>query len=340
MSADNTIALSEWLTVVEGEYLRDYIGVGGAAVKFVITPDSSAATRLREGLTEISGRQGFHFAFIDAATTKVHLVEQVFFAIARQVDWGHLTSQFAFDLFRADYHVPEDRQALTLRELARLNKCEEHELNLALRDEFRNRLRKELLQDYAMALEFRSAMAALVRHQLDPEGSGPSIDDAIKEWLKGELRYIKPLKDIGIFQRIERTNARYLLHSLSHWLKKAGYIGLVIHMDITRYLEDYRPRTDGSLTYRKPAVLGCYEVLRHFIDSVDESENCLIVVAAPPSFAMEFEKRSVDQYQALKLRIWDEVRDRKRANPLAPMVRLPNTAAGDIPSSELSAEVK
>lgn len=335
MSADNTITLSEWLPVIEGEYLKDYIGVGGAAVKFAITPDSSTATHLRDGLVEISGRQGFHFAFIDAATTKVHLVEQVFFAIARQTDWDRLVSQFAFNLFREHYRVPEDKQALTLRELARLNECEERELNL----ELRNRLKKGLLKDYAMALEFRSAMAALVRHMLDPEGSGTGIDDVIKEWLKGELRYIKPLKDIGIFQRIGRTNAFYLLHSLSHWLKKAGYSGQVIMIDIGRYLEDGR-RADGSLTYRRPAMLDCYELLRQFIDSVDETENCLIVVAAPPLFATESEKRSVDQYQALKMRVWDEVRDRKRANPLSPMVRLSNTAAGDIPSSESTAEVK
>lgn len=338
MSASNTIALSEWLTVIEREYLKDYIGAGGAAVKFAITPDSQAAMRLREELAEISVRQGFHFAYIDAANTRVHLVEQVFFAIARQLDWDRLTSQFAFDLFRKRYRLPEDGQALTISDIARLNELDENE-ERELHKEFREWLKNGLMKDYAMALEFRSAMAALVRYMLDPEGSGTGIDDVIKEWLKGELHYIKPLKDIGICQRIGRTNARYLLHSLSHWLKKAGYNGLVIHIDIARYLEE-RPRTDGSLTYRRPAMLDCYEVLRQFIDSVDETENCLIVVAAPPLFAMESEKRSVDQYQALKLRIWDEVRDRKRTNPLSPMVRLSNSAASDIPSSEPSGEVK
>lgn len=335
MSADNTIALSEWLPVVEREYLKDYVSEGGAAVKFAITPDSSITKYLRDGLAEISERQGFHFAFIDAATVKVHLVQQIFFAIAHLIDWERLTSRFAFDLFREHYRLPEDGKSLTLRELARLNECEGRELNI----EFKNRLKRGLLQDYAMALEFRSAMAALIRYKLDPEGSGTGIDDFIKEWLKGELRYIKPLKDIGIFQKIDRTNAFYLLHSLSHWLKKAGHNGLVILIDIARYLEDGR-RTDGSLSYSKTAVLDCYEVLRQFIDSVDESENCLIVVTAPPLFATEAEKRSVDDYQALKMRVWDEVRDRKLANPLSPMVRLSKTSTRDIPSPESSEGVK
>lgn len=222
-----------------------------------------------------------------------------------------------------------------ISELARLNEDEEREL----RNELKKRLRKKLVQDYAMAQEFRNAMAALIWHMLDSEGSGTGIDDVIKDWLKGELHYIKPLKDIGIFQKIGRTNARYLLYSLSHWLKKAGYSGQVILIDIARYLED-RPRTDGTLTYRKTAVLDCYEVLRQFIDSVDESENCLIVVAAPPLFVTESEKRGVDEYQALKMRIWDEVRGRKRANPLSPMVRLSGAEVSEIPPSKSSGEAK
>ena len=335
MSADNTIALSEWLSVIEGEYLKDHISTGGAAVKFAITPDSSLVTYLRQRLAEISRCQGFHFAFIDAATTKVHLVEQIFFAIARQVDWDKLVYQYAYDLISKHYSVPKEGEPLTLSGLAKLNEAEEREL----RNELKNRLKNKLLNDYAMAQEFRNAMAALVWHMLDPEGSGPGVNDVIKEWLKGELRYIKPLKNIGIFQRIGRTNARYLLHSLSHWLKKAGYSGIVILIDIARYLED-RPRTDGSLTYRKTAMLDCYEVLRQFIDSVDESENCLMVVAAPPLFVTESEKRSVDEYQALKMRIWDEVLGRKRANPLAPMVRLYGVEVSVSPPSESSGEAK
>ncbi len=320
MSSDGTVSLNEWLRVLENEYLRDYASVGGAAVKFAVTYEPADVKRLRDGIAHAAARQGFHFTFVDGALTKVHLVEQVFFAVARQTDWDRLIYRFTFDLLSQHYRVPRDEDSLTLRELARLNEYEERQLNI----ELQNRLKNGLLRDYAMALEFRSAMVALVKNRLDPEGSGTGVDDMIKQWLRGELRHIKPLRDIGIFQKIGRTNARYLLNSLSHWLKYAGHKGLVMMIDIGRYLDNGR-RLDGTLSYGKTALLDCYEVLRQFVDSVDESENFLMVVAAPRMFAAESEERSVDRYQALKLRIWDDVRDRKLANPLAPMVRLSTT---------------
>ena len=68
-----------------------------------------------------------------------------------------------------------------------------------------------------------------------------------------------------------------------------------------------------------PAMLDAYEVLRQFIDATDNLENCVILVIAPPEF-IEDEKRGVSRYPALKMRIWDEVRDRERDNPYAPLV--------------------
>ena len=64
-----------------------------------------------------------------------------------------------------------------------------------------------------------------------------------------------------------------------------------------------------------------YEVLRQFIDSTDELHYCLVVVFAPPSFLTN-EQRGVRKYDALYLRIWDEVRDPRRANPLSSLVQI------------------
>ncbi len=321
MPKENAISLPEWLRVIEKEYLQDYVSGGGAAVKFVIPLAAAGVGKVRQGLAEASARQGFQFAAVDAAVTKVHLVEQVFFAVARQLDWDQLTRQFLFGLLKDRCKLPENQADVSLAHLAALNGCAEKELRL----ELRNVLRTGLARDYAMAQEFRSAIGALIRHMLDPVATNSGMDEIVKSWLRGELKYIRPMKDLGIFQRINRSNARYLLHSLSHWLKRAGHSGLIVFMDITRYLEE-GPRNDGGLVYRKTAVLDCYEVLRQFIDGVDESENCLVVVAAPLTFVQEDERRNVDAYQALKLRIWDEVRDRRKVNPLAPMVRVETEA--------------
>ena len=63
-------------------------------------------------------------------------------------------------------------------------------------------------------------------------------------------------------------------------------------------------------------------MLRQFIDGTDEAEYCFITVLAQPRFLDEEDRRSVDIYEALKLRIWNEVRDKNYINPLASLVRI------------------
>jgi P-loop Domain of unknown function (DUF2791) len=51
-----------------------------------------------------------------------------------------------------------------------------------------------------------------------------------------------------------------------------------------------------------------------------------VAVFAPPSLLSD-EKRGVDRYQALKMRIFDDVRNRGMQNVLAPLIRLRPEAA-------------
>ncbi len=57
------------------------------------------------------------------------------------------------------------------------------------------------------------------------------------------------------------------------------------------------------------------------VDATDELAACLVVVGCAPEFLSD-DARGIEAYHALKLRIWDEVHDRRRTNPLAALVRL------------------
>ena len=46
-----------------------------------------------------------------------------------------------------------------------------------------------------------------------------------------------------------------------------------------------------------------------------------VSLLAPPEF-LEDEKRGLLRYEALRLRVWDEVRDRRQPNPLSSLIRL------------------
>ncbi len=173
-----------------------------------------------------------------------------------------------------------------------------------------------------MTQEFRIAMMQLCLHQLDPGEGRTNLCVSVKEWLTGELRLVSALKRALIFQKIGRHNARNMLFSLAHWLHLSGKNGLVLALDISRYTQDRPKERDGALYYSTTAVLDCYEVLRQFIDGTDESDFCFSVVLAPVRFLDEGDKRSVSVYDALKLRIWDEVHDKVHVNPLASLIRI------------------
>jgi hypothetical protein len=60
---------------------------------------------------------------------------------------------------------------------------------------------------------------------------------------------------------------------------------------------------------------------RQFIDATDELRGVLVIAMVPPEL-MTDEARGLPAYTALQLRVADEVRDRRRANPFAALVRL------------------
>jgi hypothetical protein len=135
------------------------------------------------------------------------------------------------------------------------------------------------------------------------------------------------LKPAGIYQKIGRHLARDMFLSLAHWLRKTGKPGCMLVLDISRYtLERRHSAPDGLLFHSTAAVVDAYEVLRQFIDATDELEGCLIAVIVPTAFLTD-DKRGLSKYDALRLRIWDEVHDRQKANPLSALVRLAETVA-------------
>ncbi len=320
----------DWLPILRREYLQNFVRNGGAAVKFVIPEEPWQHQELWQNLRKASQEDGYVFAEVDAANTKVHMVDKLFNEVARQIAWDDLAHAFlCLTLLDSSYLVPADREEFSLSRIAFLNGLDAGEMRAIIN----NRLRERLSQDYAMTHEFRMAMLKLCQAQLDPQDLSVGVAEAVREWLRGDLRFISGLKSVSIFQKIGRHNARDLLSSLSHWLHLTGQSGLVLALDISRFLETKRDdQPESSLYYSPAAVVDGYEVLRQFIDSTDELHYCLMVVFAPPSFLTN-EQRGVRKYDALYLRIWDEVRDRRRTNPLSSLVQISSREERVIPEA-------
>ena len=138
-----------------------------------------------------------------------------------------------------------------------------------------------------------------------------------------DLRQMSALKSALIYRRIARHTARQILFSLPHWLATNGHAGLLLVIDIRRLGVARRPPVEerAGQYYTRLGLLDAYEVLRQLVDSTDELARCCVVVIAAPELLTD-ESRGLDAYQALKLRIFDEIRDRRRDNPFSSLVRI------------------
>src|SRR6266498_3531842 len=187
----------------------------------------------------------------------------------------------------------------------------------------RRALEHALLGATGLAHEFRLAMLRLCQAELGVGEVDVAERDAVLGWLRGERVALALLRRSLIYGRIGRHSARAMLTSLASWLALVGRGGLVLDVDLARLAVGRRPPVEQreGVYYSKAAVLDAYEVLRQLIDATDVLSAAMVVVVIPPELLTD-EVRGLPAYSALQLRVADEVRDRRRPNPYAGLVRL------------------
>jgi hypothetical protein len=307
----------EWLELIEREYLRDFIVAGGSAVKFAVGGAHQLEIVARV-LQLLSERHRLAYVTIDAMTTRVHMIQNVFFAIAGALDWDAMAQCFVESLFgRMGYEWPRPGEAVPIQDVAEHNRLDV----TLLRRDFRQWLTAEVMQDAEMTQDFRMAMTWLCLQRLEPEDPQLGITSPVLQWLRGELRRVGALKQTLITASITRHNARAMLRSLCRWLRLRGRQGLFAALDI-RQLGRPGAVIGDSIRYSPGAVLDAFEVLRQIIDDSEHFGGLLLVVLADQSLIGGDAKRSLDAYLALKMRIWSDVQPEGRDNPLAPLVVL------------------
>ncbi|GAC1470229.1 MAG: hypothetical protein PVSMB7_20740 [Chloroflexota bacterium] len=312
----DSLPVSEYGDFLAREYLSSFVAEGGAAVKVAIAPSSREAEDLSREVTRAATALRYTCVYIDAALVRTSLVQQVFFAVARAVDWRSAARAIVRDAVFTQFHVAIEGNP-TLEAIG-----EATHLDVPLvRQAMLRGLQDSVYRNYRLAKDFRIAMWSYCIAELQSDASSDQSRQALNEWLCGDLRLIGAVKDKGIFQKIGRHNARVMVASTARWLRQAGGKGLLIVMDIGRLANPTKQDTGDGLHYAPTHVMDTYEVLRQFIDATDEMEGVMLLITAPQSL-LDDERRGFPAYKALQNRIWDDVRDSSRQNPYAPMVRL------------------
>ena len=161
-------------------------------------------------------------------------------------------------------------------------------------------------------------MLWLCLSRLEPDGKDRA--EPVMQWLRGEKVAPALLRAADISVRISRTNARAMLVSLCHFLRKVGAAGLLSVLDVRQLARTAPP--EGTLRYSPAAVMDSYEVLREIIDDAEHLPGLFIAVLADAALITGDPRRALSQYAALQMRVWPDVRAGDRQNPVAPLVWL------------------
>ena len=312
--------LTDWLDQIERDYLTTFVQRGGAAVKFVVG-NGRQRSELRTGLTRIADDLGYLVLTADAPSHRFHMPQDLFFALAAQVDWRLAARRYLMKLleregYQTDGVTASEEHALAA--VAERNGIGKEFLFTALNP----RLQRHVFFDANMAKDFRVAMSHLCLMERSVEAPYPG--QAIIDWLTGANTRISNVKPFSIYNPINRTTARHLLRSAFYWFSKVGYPGTVVILDSARVTERTRP-SDGSRYYTRAMTMDFYEILREFIDSADLLAATLIVSCSDVAFLdqeADRQSRGVGIYPALQTRIIDDVRDKRMENPAAALCRL------------------
>ncbi len=313
------LSCSDYADFLAREYLAGYVRAGGAAVRFVVAGDEEVAGRWHRDLQRIAAAEGYLHVSVDAAETRVSTIDQIYAEVARAVDWTFLVRRTLQTAWEDVDRPPASLDEVTVAQVAEHNDDDVRECARSIR----RQLGSTLLRDSSMARDFRLAVLRLCQAELGNGEVSETERDAVLAWLRVEPVAMRALRSASLYGRVGRHNARAMLISLATWMLATAGSGLLIDLDLARVGVSRRPPVEArrGIYYSKAAVLDAYEVLRQLVDATDQLSGVLVAVTLPPELVSD-EGRGLPAYSALHLRVVDEVRDRRRANPFAALVRL------------------
>lgn len=317
----NTLALRDWLDRIDDEYLSSFVRDGGSSVKFVVTPDALQMD-LENAVSRRCRELNYLFLKFDAAVSRAHMPQDLFFTLARQIDWRRLARRSILRLAADRDYGTEGIDAgvagNVFDAIAAANGGLERRFVLQA---LRPAVEQRVFRNRNLVRDFRVAMTALCQHEESCDGAEYS-GGALLDWLQGRNPRVSSIRPLPIYTAINRTTARYFIESTLHWVKDSGYSGTVLVLNNRRVTVARNPR-DGDRHYTRAMAMDHYELLREFVDDVDRLAATLMLVTTGPAFIDDDERgRGFGIYPALKTRVMDDVHDRNLVNPVASLVRL------------------
>lgn len=301
-------------------YLDGFVDQGHGKVKCVFGRPGSGKTHGLRHLGLVAQTIGYQVAWVDFAKTKVAAIDDLYRAVAGQVDWEGLLDEALIDIIGKELGYPEfDGNP---RDFVAWGEEERQLVPALLRRDLREAIDRWLRRaDWHP--EFRLAVRTWMQEQIGdlvPEDSPAAL------WLQGEKLGASQRKTLGVKSNVTRRNARALLASLASLAHLARGRGLLVLLDNVHVVA-LTTRLDGRPYYTKGARDQVYEMLRQLIDESPFTPYLMTVLAGTAD-PLSQAKTGFPSYPALWERLQTEVQSDK-VNRFSDLVDLDRLWDGD-----------
>jgi hypothetical protein len=300
-----------WLDYLRDHYLANYIADGGSKVKVLVGGPGTGKTHLLRCALQDAHALNYQIVDLSAQEYRLNDLPGLYRAIVKQVDTGKLVTglchQVAKKLGYGQYDDSNNILSLLMEDQGLTRDLAVHEIkrNIGL-----------TLKDTDFSASFRAFAYSVISNRLIV-GNEDSIRLALK-WLAGEKLERHQKQATLLFERLQKTNARYWLNSLIRLLHLAGMTGLVVAIDDLEVLTERHPET-RRYRYTANAIKDTCELIRQVIDDVELLDHFLLLLAGRREM-IEDDRRGFKSYEALWMRLQTGLLPIDRFNSLGDIV--------------------
>ncbi len=270
-----TVGREIWLDFFKKYQLDYFIANGGSKVKFLIGNKGTGKTHLIRSVLHDAKLENYATAYLSANDYKPNNLVDFYQEILEKFDLELLVRDIcctvaeAFGFSRDQY----DGSELFIPKL-----YDQYPSSNLAQQEFRKKI-VQIIKRY----DFNSSFQAFIYQVINGRmiSNNPTNVELSKKWLSGSSDVSKDdkkaFRDIMLFDKLQKFNARDWINSLIQLLKLSGKKGLVIAIDDLDILTQKNPETNRFF-YSKNAVTDVYEIIRQLIDDTEILEYCLFIV--------------------------------------------------------------
>ena len=309
-----TLGQESWLNRIYDYYLDNYIPKGGSKVKVLIGNKGTGKTHLLRCIEYKSREMGYNSIYFSAKNveSKINNIVNFYNMIATNIDFEKLIIGLCLKV-AANMGYNEDVYDGTKKMLPLLIKDGYGQIDAS--KEIRDAVNKTFRNSDLSPSFFTLACIFTKDRMIDDNEASTSI---AKRWLMGEKLERFERGRTSLFERLQKTNARYWLNSLIALLNYSGVKGLVVLIDDLEILTK-KDEESGKFFFTPNQVKDTYELIRQIIDDAELLNQFFMIIAGDRSL-IDDEKRGFKSYEALWMRIQTGLVPSGRFNSFADIV--------------------